>query len=58
MLLENVIQILPVQHLRSVSYDFKKTTFTVRIMRATQLPAKDFSGTSDPYVKVSKLLIG
>ena len=33
-------------------YDFKLATLRVKIMKATDLPAKDFSGTSDPYVKV------
>ncbi len=35
-----------------LSYDFQEMTLTLRIMRAVELPAKDFSGTSDPYVKI------
>ena len=30
-------------------------TLTLKIMRAIELPAKDFSGTSDPYVKIMLL---
>ena len=30
-------------------------TLTLKIMRAVELPAKDFSGTSDPYVKIMLL---
>ena len=36
----------------SLSYDFQEMTLTLRIIRAVELPAKDFSGTSDPYVKI------
>lgn len=36
----------------SLSYDFQEMTLTLRIIRAIELPAKDFSGTSDPYVKI------
>ena len=36
----------------SLSYDFHEMTLTLRIIRAVELPAKDFSGTSDPYVKI------
>jgi len=39
----------------SVSYDFDEQTLTVKIMRAEGLAAKDLSGTSDPYVKISLL---
>ncbi|CAD5113663.1 DgyrCDS2824 [Dimorphilus gyrociliatus] len=39
----------------SLSYDFQEMTLTLKIMRANQLPAKDFSGTSDPYVKIMLL---
>jgi hypothetical protein len=33
-------------------YDFQNLTLTLRIIRATELPAKDVTGTSDPYVKI------
>ena len=33
-----------------VYYDFQKFTLTVTLIQATNLPAKDRSGTSDPYV--------
>lgn len=33
-------------------YDFQNLTLTLRIIRAVQLPAKDVTGTSDPYVKI------
>lgn len=36
----------------SIIYDFKLNTLTLKIMRAVNLVAKDFGGTSDPYVKV------
>ncbi|KAI0230950.1 hypothetical protein LSAT2_018684 [Lamellibrachia satsuma] len=39
----------------NISYDFQEMTLSVRIIRAINLPAKDFSGTSDPYVKVMLL---
>ena len=39
----------------SVKYDFQEMTLTLRVMRAVELPAKDFSGTSDPYVKIMLL---
>ena len=39
----------------SVSYDFDTQTLTVKIIRAEKLAAKDLSGTSDPYVKISLL---
>ncbi|ESO06379.1 synaptotagmin 7e, partial [Helobdella robusta] len=39
----------------SISYDFPEQTLTLRIIRATDLVAKDFSGTSDPYVKIMLL---
>uniref|UniRef100_A0A8C4KN57 Synaptotagmin 7 n=1 Tax=Dromaius novaehollandiae TaxID=8790 RepID=A0A8C4KN57_DRONO len=34
----------------SVGYNFQESTLTVKIMKAQELPAKDFSGTSDPFV--------
>jgi hypothetical protein len=39
----------------SVSYDFDAQTLTVKIIKAESLAAKDLSGTSDPYVKISLL---
>ena len=39
----------------SVSYKSKDMTLTLKIIRATDLAAKDMSGTSDPYVKVMLL---
>ncbi|XP_063800246.1 synaptotagmin-7 [Pseudophryne corroboree] len=36
----------------SVGYNFQDSTLTVKIMKAQELPAKDFSGTSDPFVKI------
>jgi hypothetical protein len=36
----------------TVWYDFSATTLTLKIIQAADLPAKDKSGTSDPYVKV------
>lgn len=35
-----------------VGYDFHQMTLTLKIICAVNLPAKDFSGTSDPYVKI------
>ncbi len=39
----------------NLKYDFQEMTLTLKIMRAINLPAKDFSGTSDPYVKIMLL---
>ena len=36
----------------SIDYDFQKQELTVGVMQATELPAMDMGGTSDPYVKV------
>ncbi|XP_048340233.1 synaptotagmin-7 isoform X8 [Sphaerodactylus townsendi] len=36
----------------SVGYSFQESTLTVKILKAQELPAKDFSGTSDPFVKI------
>uniref|UniRef100_A0A2I3H528 Synaptotagmin-7 n=1 Tax=Nomascus leucogenys TaxID=61853 RepID=A0A2I3H528_NOMLE len=36
----------------SVGYNFQESTLTVKIMKAQELPAKDFSGTSDPFHKL------
>jgi len=39
----------------SVHYDFEKTRLVLKIIKATELAAKDFGGTSDPYVKIKLL---
>ncbi|XP_066587956.1 synaptotagmin-7 isoform X2 [Prorops nasuta] len=39
----------------SLEYDFQKTTLVLRIMQGKDLPAKDITGTSDPYVRVTLL---
>ena len=39
----------------SLQYDFQEMTLTLRVIRAVDLAAKDFSGTSDPYVKIMLL---
>lgn len=36
----------------SIGYSFQNTTLTVKMLRGQELPAKDFSGTSDPFVKI------
>ncbi|XP_064837123.1 synaptotagmin-7-like isoform X3 [Oncorhynchus masou masou] len=36
----------------SVGYSFQDSTLTVKILTGQELPAKDFSGTSDPFVKL------
>nr|XP_029509570.1 synaptotagmin-7-like [Oncorhynchus nerka] len=36
----------------SVGYSFQDSTLTVKIIKGQELPAKDFSGTSDPFVKL------
>uniref|UniRef100_A0A3B4CEB2 Synaptotagmin-7 n=1 Tax=Pygocentrus nattereri TaxID=42514 RepID=A0A3B4CEB2_PYGNA len=36
----------------SVGYSFQDSTLTVKILKGQDLPAKDFSGTSDPFVKI------
>ncbi|CAL8322941.1 unnamed protein product [Lota lota] len=36
----------------SLRYDYEEQCLVVRILKALDLPAKDFSGTSDPYVKI------
>ncbi|KAB0390282.1 hypothetical protein E2I00_001143, partial [Balaenoptera physalus] len=40
----------------SVGYNFQESTLTVKIMKAQELPAKDFSGTSDPFKVVQRVL--
>ncbi|XP_017879727.1 synaptotagmin-7 isoform X2 [Ceratina calcarata] len=39
----------------SLEYDFQNTTLILRIIQGKDLPAKDLSGTSDPYVRVTLL---
>ena len=36
----------------SLTFSDADSTLTLKIMRAIELAAKDFSGTSDPYVKI------
>lgn len=36
----------------SLRYDHEEQALVVRILKALDLPAKDFTGTSDPYVKI------
>ncbi|XP_070784862.1 synaptotagmin-10 isoform X2 [Enoplosus armatus] len=36
----------------SLCYDYEEQALVVRILKALDLPAKDFTGTSDPYVKI------
>ncbi|KAJ3612355.1 hypothetical protein NHX12_020631 [Muraenolepis orangiensis] len=36
----------------SLRYDHEARCLVVRVLRALDLPAKDFTGTSDPYVKI------
>lgn len=36
----------------TLKYDYETETLSVRILRAFDLPAKDFCGSSDPYVKI------
>ncbi|XP_015122221.1 synaptotagmin-7 isoform X2 [Diachasma alloeum] len=39
----------------SLEYDYQNTTLILRIIQGKDLPAKDLSGTSDPYVRVTLL---
>lgn len=39
----------------SLEYDFQNTTFILKVLQGKELPAKDLSGTSDPYVRVTLL---
>lgn len=39
----------------SVEYDYQNTTLVLKVLQGKELPAKDLSGTSDPYVKVTLL---
>ncbi|KAM6984731.1 synaptotagmin-10-like [Aplochiton taeniatus] len=36
----------------SLRYDYEEQALVVTILKALDLPAKDFTGTSDPYVKI------
>ena len=38
-----------------LGYDFQSMTLNLKLISAEHLPAKDFSGTSDPYVKIMLL---
>jgi len=38
-----------------LGYDFRSMTLNLKLICADRLPAKDFSGTSDPYVKIMLL---
>jgi len=39
----------------SLSYSSRDMVLTLKVMKAAELAAKDFSGTSDPYVKIMLL---
>lgn len=39
----------------SLGYNSREMVLTLKVMRAAELAAKDFSGTSDPYVKIMLL---
>jgi len=41
----------------TVWYEFTTSTLTLKIAQATDLPAKDKNGFSDPYVKVGHVTI-
>ncbi|MEE6477485.1 hypothetical protein FKM82_011533 [Ascaphus truei] len=36
----------------TLQYDYENELLVVKIVKALELPAKDFTGTSDPYVKI------
>jgi len=38
-----------------LGYDFPSMTLNLKLISAEHLPAKDFSGTSDPYIKIMLL---
>jgi len=38
-----------------LGYDFRSLTLNLKLICAEHLPAKDFSGTSDPYIKIMLL---
>lgn len=39
----------------TLDYNFNENSLTVGVVEAQDVPAKDFSGTSDPYAKVMLL---
>ena len=39
----------------TIGYNSRDMVLTLKVMRAAELAAKDFSGTSDPYVKIMLL---
>ena len=39
----------------TLDYSFNNNTLTVGVVEAQDVPAKDFSGTSDPYARVMLL---
>lgn len=39
----------------SLHYDFQSLTLVLKVVKAANLPAKDISGTSDPYVRIMLL---
>lgn len=36
----------------TLEYDYQNTTLILKVLQGKELPAKDLSGTSDPYVRV------
>lgn len=39
----------------SLEYNYQNSTFVLKVIQGKELPAKDLSGTSDPYVRVTLL---
>ncbi|XP_054745458.1 synaptotagmin-7-like [Anastrepha obliqua] len=39
----------------SLEYDYQNTTLILKVLQGKELPAKDLSGTSDPYARVTLL---
>ena len=55
--MKNIILILMTIFHKSryeLKYDFNTQTLVVKVVQATDLPAMDMGGVSDPYVKVSE----